>query len=65
MKTTIHPKCPKCGGRLILYTDYVGCERIDCGGLLNPQWLGLPPVATLRRQFPALVSTLASDTVRR
>lgn len=58
------PKCPECGARLIVYTDYVACERLGCGGLLNPQWLGLPPVATLRRQFPALVSSLATEVRR-
>lgn len=63
-RTSPRPVCPQCGAPLILYTDYVACERMGCGGLVNPQWLGLPPVALLRRQFPALVSTLPSESKR-
>lgn len=63
MKLT-RPTCPNCGRPLILYSDYVACERMNCGGLIDPKWIGLPPVATLRRQYPSLVSTLASEVRR-
>ena len=59
------PKCPKCGSPLVLYSEYVACERLDCGGMQRPEWLGLPAIATLRRLFPWLASSSPADLVVR
>lgn len=48
----------------MLYRDGVACSRIDCGRVMDPREIGLPPVGVLRKRFPELCSESPADKVR-
>lgn len=59
------PVCPRCGSRIIIYSDYMACELMECGRLLSPTTIGLAEysIADLRRMFPDRCSNAPADTL--
>ena len=61
------PVCPRCGSRIIIYSDYMACELMECGRLLSPTSIGLAEysLSELRRMFPGRCSASPADALAR